>query len=421
MAKTIAEKILSNHCGKEVRAGDIAICDVDFCFGQDGTSSIIIDSFKKLGVNKAFDPARFTMVIDHSAPSPNVGVSEIHKKMREFAKTFDLGLYDIGCGVCHQIIPQYGHVTCGDLVLGADSHTCTYGAINVFSTGVGSTDIAITLASGKNWFKIPETIKVIVRGKRPVGVYSKDMILNIIKDIGSNGATYKVVEFYGEAISDLSVDARLTISNMAVEIGAKAGLMEADGKVLKWVAGRSKRVPKPVQADIGARYVAVKEYDVSKLAPQVAKPHAVDNVSDVNELSDVRINQAYLGTCTNGRLEDLEIAAKILKRNKVHPDVKFVVAPASREIFLEASKKGLIDTFIGSGAAVVGPGCGPCVGTHNGVLADGEVAISTANRNFKGRMGNPNSFIYLASPATVAASAIKGKISDPREYKKRLV
>jgi 3-isopropylmalate/(R)-2-methylmalate dehydratase large subunit len=312
-------------------------------------------------------------------------------------------------------------VTCGDLVLGADSHTCTYGAINVFSTGVGSTDIAITLASGKNWFKIPETIKVIVNGKKPAGVYSKDVILNIIKDIGSNGATYKAVEFYGEAISDLSVDARLTISNMAVEMGAKVGLMEADGKVLKWVAGRSKRLPKPVQADIGARYIAVKEYDVSKLAPQVAKPHAVDNVSDVNELSDVRINQAYLGTCTNGRLEDLEIAAKILKRNKVHPDVKFIVAPASREIFLEASRRGLIDIFIASGAAVVGPGCGPCVGTHNGVLADGEVAISTANRNFKGRMGNPNSFIYLASPATVAASAIKGKISDPREYKKRLV
>ncbi|MDP3791385.1 MAG: 3-isopropylmalate dehydratase large subunit [Candidatus Omnitrophota bacterium] len=420
MGKTIAEKILSNHCGKDVRAGDIAICDVDFCFGQDGTSSIIIDSFKRLGVKKAFDKNRFAMVIDHSAPSPNVGVSEIHKKMREFAKTFDLGLYDIGCGVCHQIIPQYGHVTCGDLVLGADSHTCTYGAINVFSTGVGSTDIAITLASGKNWFKIPETIRVAVKGKLPPGVYSKDVILHIVKDIGSNGATYKSVEFYGEVISNMSVDARLTISNMAVEIGAKVGLMEADSKVLKWMEGRSKRPPKPVQADINARYVAVKEYDVSKLSPQVAKPHAVDNVSDVDELFDTKIDQAYLGTCTNGRFEDLEIAAKILKRNKVHPEVKFIIAPASREIFLEASKKGLVDVFIESGAIVVGPGCGPCVGTHNGVLADGEVAISTANRNFKGRMGNPNSFIYLASPATVAASAIKGKIADPREYRKRL-
>lgn len=420
MGRTIAEKILANHCGKDVRAGDIAICNVDFCFGQDGTSSIIIDSFKKLGVKRAFDKNKFAMVIDHSAPSPNIGVSEIHKKMRDFAHTFDLGLYDIGCGVCHQIIPQYGHVTCGDLVLGADSHTCTYGALNVFSTGVGSTDIAITLAGGKNWFKVPDTIRVIIKGRLPAGVYSKDIILHIAKDIGANGATYRSVEFYGETISGLSVDARLTISNMAVEIGAKVGLMEADNKVLKWVACRSKRAPKPVSADIDARYVAVKEYDVSRLSPQVAKPHTVDNVSDIEKLKDTKIDQAYLGTCTNGRFEDLEIAAKILKRNKVHPDVKFIIAPASREIFLEASKKGLIDVFIESGAIVVGPGCGPCVGTHNGVLADGEVAISTANRNFKGRMGNPNSFIYLASPATVAASAIKGSIADPREYKKRL-
>ncbi|OGX00484.1 MAG: 3-isopropylmalate dehydratase large subunit [Omnitrophica bacterium RIFCSPLOWO2_02_FULL_45_16] len=420
MGKTIAENILSNHCGMDVRAGDIAICDVDFCFGQDGTSSIIIDSFKKLGVNKVFDKEKFRMVIDHSAPSPNIGVSEIHKKMREFARDFDLGLYDIGCGVCHQIIPQHGHVTCGDLVLGADSHTCTYGAINVFSTGVGSTDLAITLACGKNWFRVPETIKVIVKGRLPAGVYSKDIILRIIKDIGANGATYKSIEFYGEAISALSVDARLTISNMAVEMGAKAGLMEADNNVLKWVAGRSKREPRPVRAGLGARYAAVKQYDISNLSPQVAKPHTVDNVSNVEELVSTKIDQAYLGTCTNGRLEDMEIAAKILKRNKVHPDVKFVIAPASREIFIEASKKGLIDIFIESGCVVVGPGCGPCVGTHNGVLADEEVAISTANRNFKGRMGNPNSFIYLASPATVAASAIKGKIADPREYRKRL-
>lgn len=420
MGKTIAEKILSNHAGRELKSGDIAICDVDFCFGQDGTSSIIIDSFKKLGVKSAFDKSRFCMVIDHSAPSPNIGVSEIHKKMRQFAKTFDVGLYDIGCGVCHQLIPQKGHVTCGDLVLGADSHTCTYGAINVFSTGVGSTDLAITLASGKNWFRVPETIRVVVNGKLPKGVYSKDVILHIAKDIGSNGATYKSVEFCGETISAMSVDARLTISNMAVEIGAKAGLMEADDKVLKWVKERSSKVPKPVEADVNAKYAAIKTYDISKLSPQVAKPHAVDNVSDVEELAEVKIDQAYVGTCTNGRYEDLETAAKILKGKTVHPDVKFIIAPASKEIYLEAAKKGLVEVFVKSGCTVVGPGCGPCVGTHNGVLADGEVAISTANRNFKGRMGNPNSFIYLASPATVAASAITGKIADPREYKKRL-
>lgn len=420
MGRTIAEKILSNHAGRDLKAGDIAICSIDFCFGQDGTSSIIIDSFKKLGVDRVFDKSKFCMIIDHSAPSPNLGVSEIHKKMRTFAHTFDVGLYDIGCGVCHQLVPQKGHITCGDLVLGADSHTCTYGAINVFSTGVGSTDLAIALASGKNWFRVPETIKVNVTGKLPKGVYSKDIILHIIKDIGSNGATYKSVEFYGPAISSLSVDSRLTISNMAVEMGAKCGLMETDEKVLKWISGRSTKKPAPVKADPDAKYSAVKSYDVSKLAPQVAKPHAVDNVSDVNELEGVKIDQAYLGTCTNGRLEDLEVASKILKGKSVNPDVKFVIAPASREIYLEAVKKGLVEIFVKSGCVVVGPGCGPCVGTHNGVLADGEVAISTANRNFKGRMGNPNSFIYLASPATVAASAIKGVIADPREYKSKL-
>jgi len=420
MGKTIAEKILSNHAGRSLRAGDIAVCDVDFCFGQDGTSSIIIDSFKKLGVEKVFDKSKFCMVIDHSAPSPNIGVSEIHKKMRQFAGSFDVGLYDIGCGVCHQLIPQHGRITCGDLVIGADSHTCTYGAINVFSTGVGSTDLAITLASGKNWFRVPETIRVMVKGELPKGVYSKDIILHIIKDIGSNGATYKAVEFYGPAIASLSVDARLTISNMAVEMGAKIGIMEADKKVLKWVSQRTRRELRPAAPDLDARYSAVKEYDVSKLSPQVAKPHAVDNVCNVEDLAGMKIDQAYLGTCTNGRFEDLEVAAKILKGKTIHPDVKFIVAPASREIYVEAIKKGIIDIMIRSGAAVVGPGCGPCVGTHNGVLADNDVAISTANRNFKGRMGNPNAFIYLASPATVAASAISGKVSDPRDYKKRL-
>lgn len=420
MGKTISEKILSNHSGKDLKAGDIAVCDVDFCFGQDGTSSIIIDSFRKLGVDKAFDKSKFRMIIDHSAPSPNIGVSAIHKKMRDFAKQLNVGMFDIGCGVCHQLVPQNGLVTCGDLVLGADSHTCTYGAINVFSTGVGSTDLAITLASGKNWFRVPETIKVIVNGKLPKGVYSKDIILHIAKDIGSNGATYKAVEFYGEAIAALSVDARLTISNMAVEIGAKVGLMEADAKVLRWVAKAGSKEPRPVKADIDAKYAAVKTYDVSSLVPQVAKPHAVDNVADVTELSGVKIDQAFLGTCTNGRLEDLEIAAKILKGHTIYPGLKFVVAPASREIYLEALKKGIVETFVKSGTIVVAPGCGPCVGTHNGVLADGEVAISTANRNFKGRMGNPNSFIYLASPATVTASAITGKIADPREFRKRL-
>jgi 3-isopropylmalate/(R)-2-methylmalate dehydratase large subunit len=420
MGKTIAEKILSRHSGKDLKAGDVAVSSVDFCFGQDGTSSIIIDSFKKLGTDKVFNKNAFYMVIDHSAPSPNMGVSAIHKKMRSFARDFDVGLYDIGCGVCHQLVPQKGHVTCGDLVVGADSHTCTYGAINVFSTGVGSTDLAITLASGKNWFRVPETIKVIVKGGLPKGVYSKDMILRIIKDIGANGATYKAIEFYGEAISALSVDGRFTISNMAVEMGAKIGMMAPDKKVLKWVTEHSSREPHPVEADPDAKYVSVKEYDISNLSPQVARPHAVDNVVSVEELPEIKVDTAYIGTCTNGRLEDLENAARILKGNTVASGTELIIAPASREIYLEAVKKGLVEIFVRSGSVIVAPGCGPCVGTHNGVLADGAVAISTANRNFKGRMGNPNSFIYLASPATVAASAINGKITDPRLYRKRL-
>lgn len=414
--KTIAEKIFSNHAKRDVRAGDIAICDIDFCFGQDGTSSIIIDSFKKLGNAKPFNKKKFCMVIDHSAPSPNLGVSMIHKKMRQFADETGVGMYDIGEGVCHQLIPEEGKVVCGDLVLGADSHTCTYGAINVLSTGVGSTDLAITLASGKNWFLVPETIKIIVNGKLPKGVYSKDIILYIIKLLGANGATYKSVEFYGNAVKELSVDARFTISNMAVEIGAKCGLMEADRKVMQWVKSHADRTPKPVNADKDAQYCLVKEIDISRLKPQVAKPHTVDNVEDVDKLKNIKIDQAFLGTCTNGRLEDLRITAAIIKKRHVHKGTKFIIAPASKRIYLAAIKEGLINSFIESGCIVLPPGCGPCVGTHCGVPADNEVVISTANRNFKGRMGNPSAFIYLASPATVAASALSGKIADPRKY-----
>ena len=414
--QTIAEKILSNHAGKKVRAGDIAICKVDFCFGQDGTSSVIIDSFKKLGNVKPFDKSRFYMVIDHSGPSPSAGVSAVHKKMRVFAEEAGVGLYDVGVGVCHQIIPAMGHVAPGDLVIGADSHTCTYGALNVFSTGVGSTDLAITLASGKNWFRVPRTVKMIITGKLPKGVYSKDVILHIIGKVTANGCTYDSVEFYGDVIHRLSVDARLTISNMAVEMGAKVGLMEADKKVLEWVRDHSKKKPRPVFADKGAVYEKVMEFNVSKLHPQVAKPHAVDNVSSIDEVKGKHIDQVYIGTCTNGRFEDLEIAAKVLKGKKVQRDTRLIVTPASKEIYLKAIKKGLIALFVNAGGAVLVPGCGPCVGTHGGVPADGEACISTANRNFKGRMGNPNAFIYLASPATCAASAIEGKIADPRRY-----
>ncbi|MBU0547155.1 MAG: 3-isopropylmalate dehydratase large subunit [Candidatus Omnitrophica bacterium] len=416
MAKTIAEIILSKHAGKVLRAGDFAICKVDFAFGQDGTSSIIIDRIKELGVKDL--KTKFCMVIDHSAPSPNEGVSRVHKKMRDFSEIFKTKIFDIGCGVCHQVIPESGNVLPGYLVLGADSHTCTYGAIGAFSTGVGSTDLAIALATGKNWFKVPATIKIVIKGKLSKGVFAKDIILYVIGRLKSDGATYKAVEFSGPVIDNMGMDGRFTISNMVVELGAKAGFMPVDKKTLVWFksrVGKNKHIEN-IAADKGAIYDSVYEFDVSGLKPMVSMPHSVDNVSEAAALKKVKIGEAFLGTCTNGRIDDFKAAAKVLNKRKINPQVKMIIAPSSREVYLEALKLGLIEVFIKAGAAVVAPGCGPCVGTHNGVPFDGEVVISTANRNFKGRMGNPAAFIYLASPATVAASAINGYISDPRIY-----
>jgi 3-isopropylmalate/(R)-2-methylmalate dehydratase large subunit len=358
------------------------------------------------------------MVIDHSAPSPSEGVSRVHKKMRDFARGYKTGLYDIGCGVCHQVIPESGSILPGDLVLGADSHTCTYGALGAFSTGVGSTDLAIALATGKNWFKVPKTVKIVVKGKVAKGVFAKDIILHIIHKVTADGATYKAVEFQGEVIDKMQMDGRFTICNMVVEMGAKCGFMPQDKKTLDWLKARLNAPVKikAVSADKDAIYEETLEFDVSKLKAQVAKPHSVDNVSEAGALADIKIDQAFLGTCTNGRLDDLKVAASILKGRKKAEWVRLIIAPASRQVFLEAMKLGLIDIFVKAGAAVVSAGCGPCVGTHNGIPADAEIVISSANRNFKGRMGNPNAFIYLASPATVAASAVKGYISDPAEF-----
>jgi 3-isopropylmalate/(R)-2-methylmalate dehydratase large subunit len=358
------------------------------------------------------------MVIDHSVPSPNEGVSGVHKKMRQFSRDYKVWLYDIGCGVCHQVIPESGRLLPGDLVLGADSHTCTYGALGVFSTGVGSTDLAVALATGKNWFKVPSTVKIVIKGKIPKGIFAKDIILHIIACVGAGGATYKAIEFAGPVIDKMDMDGRFTMCNMVVEMGAKAGFMPQDRKTMDWLKPRVAKNKKitPVAADKDANYERVLEFDISKLKPQVSIPHNVDTVRSVDKLKNIKINEAYLGTCTNARLNDLRIAVSMLKARKVARGVRFIVAAASRNIFLEALKMGIIDTFIKAGAVVVAPGCGPCVGTHNGIPADGENVISTANRNFKGRMGNPNAFIYLASPATVCASAIEGKIADPRKY-----
>ncbi|MFH1492916.1 MAG: 3-isopropylmalate dehydratase large subunit [Candidatus Omnitrophota bacterium] len=417
-AKTIAEKIFSKHSSQDCCAGDFVLANVDFCFGQDGTSSIIIDRFKQLGREEVFDKEKFCMVIDHNSPAPNLGVSAVHSRMRAFAKEKNVTLFEIGCGVCHQIIPEQGKILPGNLVIGADSHTCTYGALGAFATGVGSTDLAVTLASGLNWFKVPETIKITLKGKIPKGVFAKDVILYITGLLGANGATYKALEFYGLPLAKIDMDGRFTIANMAVEVGAKCGFLPVDKVTNKWLKGRTRQRLEPQTADKDAHYVDEKEIDLLGLTPIVSTPHSPDNAKSVEEVEGEQIQEGYLGTCTNGRLSDLKIAAKILKGKSVAKGVKFIIAPASSSIYLEALKLGLIETFIKAGAVVVAAGCGPCVGTHNGVPADGENVISTANRNFKGRMGNPNANIYLASPATVAASVIEGKITDPRKFLK---
>ncbi|MGE5593695.1 MAG: 3-isopropylmalate dehydratase large subunit [Betaproteobacteria bacterium] len=416
MGKTIAEKILSSHSGVDARAGDIVLADVDFVMGQDGTSPLAIKAFREMGGKKVFDPGKVAMVIDHGAPSPNEGTANLHKLMRDFAAEQGSILYDVGEGVCHQLVPERGHVAPGDLVVGADSHTCTYGGLGAFSTGVGSTDLAAALITGKTWLKVPESMKIVCKGHLPPGTYSKDLALYLAGKITASGATYMSCEFSGEAMDDLGVDARFTLCNMAVEMGAKAGIIAPSGEVLAWVRGRLKRKFHPVFADEDARYADVREFDVSRLAPQVARPHKVDNVCEVQDLSGVEIHEAFIGTCTNGRLEDLRVAAAILKGKRVSPSVRLVVAPASRRILIEALREGVLEILLNAGAAVLAPGCGPCVGTHGGVPADGEVVISTANRNFKGRMGNPSAQIYLASPATVAASALAGRIADPRKF-----
>lgn len=418
MAKTIIEKILSSHAKKELTSGSVAICEVDYCFSQDGTTSLVLDALSKFKT-KIKIPKKYKMFIDHSAPSPSLAVSKIHSRMRKFGKENKCGLYDVGCGVSHQLVLEEGISLPGRLILGADSHTSTAGALGAAAFGVGSTDLAVTLITGKNWFKVPETYKIIINGKLPRGVYSKDVILHIIHKLTANGATYKSIEFEGSVIKGFSMDARFTVANMTIEFGAKCGIIAPDRKTFTFLDSIGAKIYKPVYADKNAVYKKVIEFNVSRLSPYIACPHNVDKGVAIEDIEGVPISEAFVGTCTNGRIEDIIIAAKIVKGKKIHKDVKFLVAPASRKIYLEALGKGLIRTLSEAGAIILPPGCGPCVGTHQGVLADKEVAISTANRNFKGRMGNPKAFIYLGSPATVAASALKGKIADPRKYLKQ--
>lgn len=415
MGQTISEKIFSRHCRRSVRVGEFVLAEIDFAMGQDGTSPLAIKSFQAMGGKKISDPHKVGLVVDHNAPSPQEGVSNIHALMRKFVGDQGCYLYDVGEGICHQVVMEKGHIFPGDLVVGADSHTCTYGALNAFATGVGSTDLAAVWISGKLWFRVPETIKILLQGGLPSGVFAKDLILYLVGKLTAEGANYRAVEFAGSTIDSLNIEGRFTMTNMVVEMGAKAGIMPADAKTFEWLKTVIDRAFFPVEADPDAVYEKVLEFDVSRLEPQVARPHTVDNVCVVGEVAGTPIQQAFLGTCTNGRIEDLRMAAKILRGKKVSSGVRFIVAPASRNILLQAIQEGIISSLIDAGAAVVTPGCGPCVGTHNGIPADGENVISSANRNFKGRMGNNRAFIYLASPATVTASALTGEITDPRK------
>ncbi len=415
MGKTISEKILSGHANRELKAGEISVVDVDVVMSQDGTGPLAISQVKKMGFSGVKDPSRSIFFIDHAAPSPRKELSNSHSTIRTFADQAGAVLNDIGKGVCHQILIE--EFSCpGDIVIGGDSHTCTSGALGAFATGMGSTDIAVGYALSKTWLMVPHTIKVNYNGKINTGVFAKDLIIYLIGKITSDGATYKALEFGGEAGMKLDMDGRFVICNMAVEAGAKTGIFPSDEITREYLASQKRdSCFTEIAADPDAGYEKVIDIDSSVIQPMVSQPHTVDNALPVGELEKIKVDQVFIGTCTNGRLSDLKIAADILKGKKLARGVRLIVVPASKDIYLAALKEGVLETLVDSGAAVQSPGCGPCVGVHQGILADNEVCLSTQNRNFKGRMGNPESYIYLSSPATAAWSAVKGYISDPRE------
>ncbi len=415
MPKTIAEKILSEKSGQDARSGQIVICDVSWAIAQDGTGPLSIRRLQDAGLEKVFDPERVIFFIDHAAPSPRKELSNAHQIIRSFAQKTGATVSEINQGVCHQRMVE-DFINPGDLLIGADSHTCTSGALAAFSTGMGSTDVAVGMALGKVWLKVPPTIKIEVEGNLSKGVYSKDLILYIIGLLTADGATYKALEFSGSTISGLSMSERFTMSNMAVEAGAKAGLIASDQITRDYLKQRGRESHfREIFSDPDAEYEKIITIKAEEIEPMVALPHTVDNVQTASQASGTKIHQVFLGTCTNGRLKDLEIAAKILEGKTIARGLRLLVTPASKKIYLEALQKGVIETLVKAGAAVTSPGCGPCVGIHQGILGDDEACLSTQNRNFLGRMGNPKGFIYLSSPATAAVSALKGEISDPRE------
>ena len=414
MGQTIAEKILSKHAGKNVTAGELIISKVDVTMVQDGTGPLTVQEFKKMD-KKLANPQRTILFIDHAAPSPRKELSNSHMVLRNFSKDYGAILSDVGDGVCHQRLVE-GFVFPGEVLVGADSHTCTSGALGAFATGMGSTDIAVAMALGKTWMKVPPTYKIVVDGDFQKGVTAKDLILHLIGLIGADGATYKALEFHGSTIENMPMADRFTLANMAVEAGAKVGLFETDNTTKEYLISKGNEDKfVEIKADNDAVYERIINIDATKIEPTISCPHTVDNTKTVSEVSNVKVNQFLIGTCTNGRIEDFRLAAKILDGKKINSDVRLLITPSSRTVFLKMLEEGLVDIFVKAGAAIVTAGCGACVGVHAGILGDGEVCLSTQNRNFQGRMGNTQGSIYLCSPAVAAYSAIKGHIADPRE------
>jgi len=418
MGMTMTQKILAAHAGlKEVKVGQLVMANLDLVLGNDVTTPVAVNEFNKMGVNDVFDKKKIAIVPDHFTPNKDIKSAEQCKCIREFAHEKGIeNFFEVGqMGIEHALLPEKGLVITGDVVIGADSHTCTYGALGAFSTGVGSTDMAAGMASGKCWFKIPEAIKFVLTGKMQKWICGKDVILHIIGMIGVDGALYQSMEYTGPGLANLSIDDRFTISNMAIEAGAKNGIFEVDDVTLQYVKEHSTRTPVVFKADDDAQYSRVIEIDLSTIKSTVAFPHLPDNTRTIDEVGEVILDQVVIGSCTNGRIEDLRMAASIFKGKTVNPRIRTIIFPATQKIYLEALREGLIEIFIEAGIAVSTPTCGPCLGGHMGILAKGERSLSTTNRNFVGRMGHPQSEVYLCSPAVAAASAITGKISSPEE------
>ena len=416
MGKTLAEKILSLKSHGEAKAGDVVIADVDWAFVQDTTGPLTVRQFKESGFEALAKPQHAIIFLDHAAPSPAPQLSNDHILLRRFAGETGCRISEVGDGICHQLVAE-NFANPGDVIVGADSHTVTAGALGAFATGMGSSDVAVALALGKSWFRVPESFLIELSGVFPRGVYGKDLILHLIGQIGADGANYKALEFGGKALAQITMSQRLTIANMAVEAGAKVGLFPGDKITRDFLVkhGRGDKY-RPIYSDAEAHYEQVIPLNLDQLEPMLSLPHAVDNVRRVTQVKGVRIQQAFIGTCTNGRLEDLAVAAEILKGKKRNPGTRLLIAPTSRQVLIRAIEKGYIQSLIEAGAVILPPSCAACLGLHQGVLGDGEVCLSTANRNFRGRMGNPEAVVYLASPATAAASAIRGEIADSREF-----